>query len=127
VTTRRRKLWVLNSLRRGFHSMAARFLVLGMLRFDVGHLATFTLSPRCVLAANFPQVQILTVALVVTLRLVFAFTPFVQAGPRTWATPSGLGTSFPFTLAGAHGRFNLPKKSSGRMCPHPPRALSKHG
>jgi hypothetical protein len=114
VTTRRRKLWVLNGLRRGLHSLAARFLVLGVLGLDVGFLAAFTLPPRSVPAANFPQAfRILAVALVVTPRLVFAFAPFAQAGPRARAAPSGLGTPFSFTLAGAHGRFDLPREKLG--------------
>jgi hypothetical protein len=114
VTTRRRKLWVLNSLRRGLHSLTARFLVLGVLGFDVGFLATFTLPPRCVPAADFPQAfRILTVALVVTPRLVLAPAPFAQASPQVRAAPSGLGTPLSFTLTGAHGRFDLPREKLG--------------
>jgi hypothetical protein len=114
VTTRRRKLWVLNGLRRGLHSLAARFLILGVLGFDVGFLATFTLPPRGAPAADLPQAfRILTVALVVTPRLVFAFAPFAQADPRARAAPSGLGTPFSFTLAAAHGRFDLPREKLG--------------
>jgi hypothetical protein len=77
VTTRRRKLWVLNALRRGLHSLAARFLRLGVLGFDVGVLAPFRLPSCCVPAAQLAQAfRVLTVALVVTTRLVFARAPF---------------------------------------------------
>ena len=52
VTTRRRKFWVLNGLRRGLRSLAARFLRLGVLGFDVGVLAMFGLPPRRLPAAD---------------------------------------------------------------------------
>ena len=126
VTTRRRKLWVLNGLRRGLHSLAARFLVLGVLGFDVGVLATFGLPPRRLPAADLPQAfRILTVALVVTPRLVLAPAPFAQADPRARSAPSGPTAAFSRNVAGAHGRLDLPRESSGRMCYHSPRAISK--
>jgi hypothetical protein len=97
-----------------------------VLGFDVGFLATFTLPPRCVPAANFPQAfRILTVALVVTPRLVFAFAPFAQAGPRARAAPSGPTAAFSRNVVDAHGRLDLPRESPGRMSNHSPRALSK--
>ncbi len=114
MTTRGRKLWALNGLRRGLHSLAARFLVLCALASDVGVLATFTLPPRREPVADFAQAfRVLAVALVVTPRLVFAPAPFAQADPRARAAPSGLGTPFSLTLAGAHGRFDLPREKLG--------------
>ena len=114
VTTRRRKLWVLNGLSCGLQSLAAHFLVLCALGSDVGVLATFTLPPRREPVADFAQAfRVLAVALVVTPRLVFAFAPFAQADPRARAAPSGLRTPFSLTLAGAHGRFDLPREKLG--------------
>ena len=114
VTTRRRKLWVLNGLRCGLRSLAARFLVLGVLGFDVGVLAMSGLPPRRVPAADFPQAfRILTVALVVTPRLVFAPASFAQASPRARPAPSGPTAALSRTLADAHGRFDLPREKLG--------------
>jgi hypothetical protein len=126
VTTRRRNLWVLNSLGRGLGLLAARSLCLGVLSFGKGVLAMFGLSPSPLPAVDFPQAfRILTVALVPRPRPVLAPTPFVQAGPRARSAPSGQTAAFYFNVRGAHGSSNSPGKSSGRMLSHSPRALSK--
>ena len=126
VTTRRRNFWALSDLGRGLGLLAALFLCLGVLGFGVGVLATFRLPLRRLPAVDLPQAfRILAVALVPTPRLVLASAPFVQAGPRARAARSGLGTVLCLNVVVAHGRFDLPRESSGRMCHHSPRALSK--
>jgi hypothetical protein len=116
VTTRRRKFWALSDLRRGLGPLAARSLCQGVLGFSVGVgvLATFSLPLRRQPAADLPQAfRILAVSLVPTPRLVLAFAPFVQAGPRAGAALSGLGTVLSFNVVVAHGRFDLPRERPG--------------
>jgi hypothetical protein len=126
VTTRRRKLGVLNGLGRGLQSLTARFLGLGTLGLDVGVLAAFRLPPGCEPTAQFTQAfRVLTVTLVMTTRLVFARASFAQTIPLTRPARSSPSVTFSRTLASAHGSFALPRESSGRMCNRSPRALSK--
>jgi hypothetical protein len=126
VTTRRRKFWALNSLRRGLRPLAARSLGLGVPGFDVGVLAMSGLALRRLPASDLPLAwRILAVALVPTPRLVLAPTPFAQANPRARSAPSGRTVVLSRTLTGAHGRCFSQGKSSGRMSNHSPRALSK--
>jgi hypothetical protein len=114
VTTRRRKLWVLNGLSCGLQSLAARILRLGMLGFDLRVLAPFCLPLGCVPAAQLAQAfRVLTVALVVTTRLVFARAPFAQTIPQARPAASSPSAMLSRTLARAHGRFDLPRESSG--------------
>jgi hypothetical protein len=116
VTTRRRKFWSLSDLGYGLGLLAARALCLGVLGFDVGVLATFSLALRCLPAVDLAQAfRILAVSLVPTPRLVHASALFVQAGPRARAALSGLGTVLSVSVVVAHGRFDLPTASSGRM------------
>jgi len=123
---RRRKFWTLSDLGRGLGPLAALSLCLGVLGFGVGVLATFSLPLRRLPAVDLSQAfRILAVSLVPTPRLVPAFAPFVQADPRARAALSGLGTVLSFNVVVAHGRLDLPRESSGRMCQHSPRALSK--
>jgi hypothetical protein len=129
VTTRRRKLWFFNGLRRGLHSLAAHLFGLGVLGFDVAVLATFGLPPSVVPAVQLAlAIGVLTITLVVTTRSVFARAPVAQTDPQARAAPaarSRLAAEISRTLASAHGRFCLPRESSGRMVAHSPRALSK--
>jgi hypothetical protein len=127
VTTRRRNFWALSDLWCGLGPLAVRALCLGVLGFGVRVLlATFSLPLRRQPAADLPQAfRILAISLVPTPRFVLASAPFVQAGPRAWAALSGLGTVLSFNVVVAHGRFDLPTASPGRMCHHSPRALSK--
>jgi hypothetical protein len=126
VTTRRYKFRFLNILGHGLGLLTARFLCLGMLGFGGGGLATFSLSPRRQPAVDLSQAfRVLTVALVPTSRVVLATALFVDAGSLARAARSGFGTAFFFNVVVAHGRFDLPRESSGRMLPHSPRALSK--
>ena len=123
VTTRRRNLWFLNSLRRVLDPLAAQFLGLGVPGFVLVGLAMLGL-PSCRLPlADLPQAfRFPAVALVPAPRLVLAATPFAQALPRTRSAPSGRTATFSLTLTSAHGRCFLPRESSGRMFSHPPRA-----
>ena len=127
VTMRRRNLWTLSDLGRGLGLLAAHFLCLGVLGSDIVVVATFSL-PLCRLpAADLPQAfGVLAIALVPTPRVILASAPFIQAGPLARAAHSGLGTVLSFNVVVAHGRLDLPRESSGRMCQHSPRAQSKH-
>jgi hypothetical protein len=126
VTTRRRKFWALNSLRRGLGPLAARSLGLGVPSFDVGGLAMSSLALRRLPASDLPlAVWILAVALVPTPRQVLASTAFAQADPRARSASSGRTAVFSRTLTSAHGRCFSQGKSSGRMSHHSPRALSQ--
>jgi hypothetical protein len=114
VTTRRRNLWVFNSLRRGLRSLAALFLSLGVPGFDVGVLAMSGLPPRRLPAVDLPPAfRILAVALVPTPRLILAPTTFAQAIPRARSAPSGRAAVLSRTLTSAHGRCFLPREKLG--------------
>jgi len=116
VTTRGRKFRFLNILGHGLGLLTARFLCLGMLGFGGVGLATFSLSPRRQPAVDLsPAFQVLAVALVPTSRVVLATALFVDAGSLTRAARSGFGTVFFFNVVVTHGRFGLPRGSSGRM------------
>jgi hypothetical protein len=126
VTTRRRNFWFLNILRYGLGLLTARFLCLGVLGLDFGVLPAFGLPPSRVPTVDLPLAfLVLTVALVPTPRAVLATALFVDAGSLTRATRSGSGTVFFFNVVVAHGRYDLPRESSGRMRQHSPRAPSK--
>ena len=116
VTTRGRKFRFLNILGHGLGLLTARFLCLGMLGFGGGGLTTFSLSPRRQPAVDLSQAfRVLTVALVPTSRVVLATALFVDAGSLARAARSGFETAFFFNVVVAHGRFDLPRESSGRM------------
>jgi hypothetical protein len=126
VTTRRRNFWFWNGLGRGLGLLAARSFCLGMLGFDLVGLATFGLPTRLQPAVDLPLAfRILAVTLVPTPRLVLATAPLAQAFPLARVASSGVSAVLSRTLTGAHGRFDLPRESPGRMCQHSPRALSK--
>ncbi len=87
-----------------------------MLGFGGVGLAAFSLSPRRQPAVDLSQAfRVLAVALVPTSRVVLATAFFVKAGSLARATRSGFGTAFFFNVVVAHGRFDLPRESSGRM------------
>jgi hypothetical protein len=126
VTTRRRNFWVLNGLDRGLGPLAALLFRLRVLGFAKGVLPAFGLPPRRLPAIDLPLTfRILAEALVPTSRLVLVSTPFAQADPWARSTHPGRAAMFSLNVVGAHGSLNLPRESSGRMCHHPPRALSK--
>jgi hypothetical protein len=127
VTTRRRNLWLLINLRRELRLLTARFLCLGVPGFGRVILAVLSLPPGCLPAVDPPLTfRFLAVTLVPAPGPVLTPALFVQAAPRTRSAHSGLPTAFSFTLVGAHGRTCSQGKSSGRMCQHSLRALSKH-
>ncbi len=116
VTTRRCKFRFLNILGHGLGLLTARFLCLGVLGLGGLGLATFSLSPRRQPAVDLSQAfRILTVALVPTSRVVLATALFVDAGSLSRAVRSGFGTAFFFNVVVAHGRFGLPRESSGNV------------
>lgn len=126
MTTRGRNFRVLNGLRRDFGSLSALLLGLGMLLFDAGLLATFSLAASRLPAADLTQAfWVLAIALVPAPRLIFASAPFAQAGPRAGSSRSGQTAVFLRNVKGAHGRCFLPRESPGRMLPHSPRARSE--
>ena len=119
-------MWALNVLGRGLGVLTALLLSLGMLHFDAGVPATFSLAASRLPAADLLQAfRVLAVALVPASRLVLAPASFAQAGPTAWSAPSGRTAMLSRTLASAHGRCHSQGKSSGRMLRHSPRALSK--
>ena len=114
VTTRRRDLWILNSLGGGLGALAARALGLGVLGFALGVLATFGLPPRGLPAADLPLAfGILAVTLVPAPRLVLAPAPFAQADPRARSAPSGPRAVLSLNVVGAQGRFISQGKARG--------------
>ena len=116
VTTRRRNFGVLNGLGCGLGALTAVFLRLGMLGFDAGVLATFSLAASRLPAVDLPQAfGVLAVALVPAPRLVFASTSFAQAYPPAWSAPSGQTAVLCFNVRDAHGSCDSQGKSSGRM------------
>jgi hypothetical protein len=122
VTTRRRNLRLLN----GLGSLTAFSFGLGVAAFGCGIPATFGLAPCRQPAPDLPLAfRLLAVALVPTPWQVLAPAPFAETNP--WARPahSGRRAVFSRNLTSAHGRCFLPRESSGRMCNHSPRALSK--
>jgi len=126
VTTRGRNFGVINGLGRDFGSLPALLLGLGMLHFDAGALATFSLAASRLPAADLPQAfRVLAVALVPAPRLVLAPASFAKASPRAGLPRSGQTAVSVSTVEGAHGSCDSQGKSSGRMLPHSPRALSK--
>jgi hypothetical protein len=125
VTTRRRNLWVFNGLGRSLGPFTTLALGLGVLGFGLGVLAMFGLPPRCLPLADLAETfRLLAVALVPAPRLVGASAAFAHAAPWTRSAPSGRAVGLWFNVEGAHGRIDLPRESSGRMCQHSPRAVS---
>ena len=126
VTTRGRNFGVFNGLGRGLGALTALLFGLGMLVFDAVIPTTFSLAASRLPTSDFPQAfRVLAVALVPTSRVVLAPASFAKASPRTRSPRSGQTTVSLSTVEGAHGSCNSQGKSSGRMLPHSPRALSK--
>ena len=126
VTTRGRKLWVLNGLGRHLGSLASLLLGPSVLSSDPSVLSAFGLPPSCLPATNFTLAfWILAVALIPAARHVLAPTPLAQATPPAESAHSGQAAVFWRNVKVAHGSCNSQGKSSGRMCLHSPRALSR--
>jgi hypothetical protein len=127
VTTRGRIFWVFNSLGRGLGSLASLSLCLGMLSFGRSVLSMLGLPPRCLPAVDLPHaIPVLAVALVPAPCLVLATAPLTQTGSDAWPACSGRTAMVSRTLANAHGRYLLPRESSGRLREHSLRAQLKH-
>src|SRR5271163_3608303 len=98
-----------------------------MLGLDVVVSTAISLAASILPAADLPQAfRVLAVALVPASWLVLAPASFAKASPRTRSPRSGQTAVSVSTVEGAHGSCDSQGKSSGRMCNHPPRALSKH-
>ena len=122
----RRNFGVLNGLGRGLGAVTALLFGLGMLGFDAVVSTAFSLAASILPAADLPQAfRVLAVALVPASWLVLAPASFAKASPRTRSPRSGQTAVSVSTVEGAHGSCNSQGKSSGRMLPHSPRALSK--
>jgi hypothetical protein len=90
VTTRGRKIHVLNGLGRGLSSLTALPLRLGMTLPGGELLPVLGLAPRRLPTTDFPlTLRVVTVALVPTPGQVLTITPFAQANPLPRSTPSG--------------------------------------
>jgi hypothetical protein len=123
VTTRGRKVRILNGLGCGLGSLTALPLRLGVACPGRGILAVLGLAPRRLPTTDFPlTLRVVTVALVPPPRHVLTTTAFAQASSQSRATRSSPAPASYFNLMGAHGSCNSQGKSSGRMCLHSPRA-----
>jgi hypothetical protein len=126
VTTRGRNFGVLNGLGRGLVALTSLLFGLGMLCFDAVILTTVSLAASRLPAADLPQAfRVMAVALVPASWLVLAPASFAKASPRTRLPRSRQTAVSVSTVDGAHGSCDSQGKSSGRMLPHSPRALSK--
>jgi hypothetical protein len=116
VTTRRRKIHVLNGLGRDLSSLAALSLRLGMARSSRGVLAMCGLAPRRLPTTDFPlTVRVVTVTLVPTRWQILTITPLAQARTQSRSTRSRRAPASYFNLMGAHGSCNSQGKSPRRM------------
>ena len=114
VTTRRRNLGPWSRLRREPRPLPICALSLGMPGSRGSVPPMLGLPPGCLPAMNLPQTfGILTVTLVPTPRLVLAATTFAQAGSRARSARSGQTAAFSLNVAGAHGRYSLPREKLG--------------
>jgi hypothetical protein len=126
VTTRGRNFEILNGLGRGLVALTSLLFGLGMLCFDAVILTTLSLAASRLPSSDLPQAfRILAVALVPASWLVLAPASFAKASPRTRLPRSRQTAVSVSTVEGAHGSCDSQGKSSGRMLPHSPRALSK--
>ena len=116
VTTRGRKIHVLNGLGRDLSSLAALPLRLGMAKSNRGVLAMRGLAPRRLPTTDFPlTVRVVTVTLVPTRRQILTITPLAQASPQPRSTRSRRAPASYFNVRGAHGSCNSQGKSPRRM------------
>jgi hypothetical protein len=114
VTTRGRKIHVLNGLGRDLGSSTARSLRLGVARSGLDTLAMRGLAPRRLPTTDFPPtVWVVTVTLVPTRRQILTITPLAQASPRPRSTRSRRAPASYFNVTGAHGSCNSQGKARG--------------
>jgi hypothetical protein len=116
VTTRGRKVHVLNDLGRDLGSLAALPFRLGMTKSNRGVLAMHGLAPRRLPTTDFPlTVRVVTVTLVPTRWQILTITLFAQASPRSRSTRSRRAPASYINVMGAHGSCNSQGKSPRRM------------
>jgi hypothetical protein len=116
VTTRGRKIRILNGLRCGLGSLTALPLRLGVACPGRGILAVLGLAPRRLPTTDFPlTVLVVTVTLVPTAWQILTITPLAQASPQPRSTRSRRAPASYFNLMGAHGSCNSQGKSPRRM------------
>jgi hypothetical protein len=127
VTTRGRNFGVFNGLGHNFSLLTAHLLCLSALGSDMGILAPFGLAPCRLPAADLPQaLRLLAVALNAAPWLVLALASLAQAASRARSAPSGQTAMSSRNVASAHGRYLLPRESSGRVLEHSLRASLKY-
>ena len=116
VTTRGRKVRVLNGLGCDLGSSAALPFRLGMARSSRDILAMRGLAPRRLPTTDFsPTVWVVTVTLVPACRQILTITPLAQASPRPRSTRSRRTPASYSNVRGAHGSCNSQGKSPRRM------------
>ena len=116
VTTRGRNFGVFNGLGHNLSLLTAHLFCLSASGSDMGILAPFGLAPCRLPAANLPlTLRLLAVALNAAPWLVLALASLAQADPRSRSTPSGQTAMSSRNVASAHGRYLLPRESSGRV------------
>jgi hypothetical protein len=116
VTTRGRNFGALTGLGHKFGSLTALHLCLSVLGSDISIQATFGLAPCRLPAADLPQaLRLLAVALGAAPRLVLTAASLAQADPQSRSAPSGQTAMSSRNVASAHGRYLLPRESSGRV------------
>ena len=125
VTTRRRNLWVFNSLGRSLGPLTALVLGLGMPGLGLVSLAVLGLPLRRLPAADLsPAFRLLAISLVPAPRLVLTAAPFAHAAPwarsassgramRARSTSSGRAMKLSLNVESAHGRLDLPREKLG--------------
>jgi hypothetical protein len=108
VTTRGRKICVLNGLGRDLSWSSLLPLLLSMARSSRGVLAMDGLASRCLLTTDFPlTVRVVTVTLVPTRRQILTITPLAQASPQPRSTRSRREPALCFSVRGAYGSCNF--------------------
>jgi hypothetical protein len=123
VTMRGRNFGVFNGLGHNFSLLTAHLLCLSASGSDTGILAPFGLASRRLPATDLPQaLRLLAVALEPAPWLVLALASLAQADPRSRSAPSGQTVGSSRNVASAHGRYLLPRESSGRVREHSLRA-----
>ena len=133
VTTRVINFVAVNVLERGFGSLTALFLCLGVACSSCVVLAMQSLTPRGLPTTDLPlTVWVMTVTLVPTRRQILTITPLAQASPQPRSTRSRRAPASYFNVRGAHGSCNSQGKARGEChafssgaIQHAPEALTR--
>ena len=114
VTTRGRKIHVLNGLGRDLGSSSALLLRLCMAKSSRGVVAMHGLAPRRLPTTDFPlAVWVVAITLVPTRRQILTIATLAQARPRPRSTRSRRAPASYFNVTGAHGSCNSQGKARG--------------